>query len=404
MGSLRVLLAGGGTGGHLYPALNIARALRAADPTVELLFIGSERGLEARVLPETDYPHRLLPLQPLYRQRVWRNWRLVAAMPAIAAGVRRAFRDFDPHLVVGTGGYVSGPAVAWGRLKGCRTALQEQNAQPGLVTRLLSSRVDHIHLGYPEAETLLTVSPRTQVFAFGNPVSEPAAPMAEGQFEWPEGRVLLVVGGSQGAKGLNDRLLADLTWAASSWKVGGTSAVDAQSGPCARQGPGEATPAASATTSELWPSDLSLAWIAGPAHASEISRRTRELPWADRIHVHPFIEGLGARLKGVSLAVGRAGAMFIAELCAASVPAVFIPLPTSAGGHQISNAKAMVEAGAAEMREQGSLEPGELWRLCTAVLADETRLRRMGESARARARPDAAERIAESLLELAGSG
>jgi UDP-N-acetylglucosamine--N-acetylmuramyl-(pentapeptide) pyrophosphoryl-undecaprenol N-acetylglucosamine transferase len=404
MATPRILLAGGGTGGHLYPALNIAKALRSADSSVELLFIGSERGLEARVLPETDYPYRLLPLQPLYRQRIWRNWRLVAAMPAVAAGVRRVFRNFDPHLVIGSGGYVSGPAVAWGKWKGCRTAIQEQNAQPGLVTRLLSSRVDHIHLGYPEAEAKLKVSSGTQVFAFGNPVSAPAVVTGDRPFEWPQGRVLLVVGGSQGAKGLNDRLLADLTWAALFQKTEGTSAVDAQSGPCARQGPGEATPAASAFRSDLWPPDLSLVWIAGPSHASEISRRTRELPWATRIHVVPFIEELGAQLGGVSLAVARSGAMFIAELCAAAVPAVFVPLPTAAGGHQTSNAKAMVEAGAAEMREQESLEPGELWRLCIAALGDETRLQRMGASASERARPDAAERIAEVLLELVGSG
>ena len=119
----RIVFAGGGTGGHLYPALNIAKALRSADPSMELLFIGSERGLEARVLPETDYPYRLLPLQPLYRQRVWRNWRLVAAMPAVAAGVRRVFRNFDPHLVIGSGGYVSGPAVAWGKWRGARNPI-----------------------------------------------------------------------------------------------------------------------------------------------------------------------------------------------------------------------------------------------------------------------------------------
>jgi UDP-N-acetylglucosamine--N-acetylmuramyl-(pentapeptide) pyrophosphoryl-undecaprenol N-acetylglucosamine transferase len=398
---LKILLAGGGTGGHLYPALNIAQALARAEPGARFLFIGSRRGLEARVLPETGYPYHLLPLQPLYRQRPWRNWRLLAAMPAVAAGIAREFRRFDPHLVVGTGGYVSGPAVAWGRLKGCRTAIQEQNAQPGLVTRLLSARVDQLHLGYPEAESRLRVSARARVFAFGNPVSKPILPDGTEPYAWPPGRVLLVVGGSQGAKGLNDRLLEDLERAASRLSVESTAAVDARSGPRARRGPGEATSAARASTPRTWPADLSLVWIAGPAHAEAVSERVARLPWADRIRVVPFIEGLGAQLDRATLAVARAGAMLISEFSANGVPAVFVPLPTAAGGHQTPNAQAMVEAGAAEMREQGALEPGELWALCAELLADAEKLGRMAEATRARAHPDAADRIADALLRLA---
>lgn len=407
MATLRIVLAGGGTGGHLYPALNIADALARAEPSARFLFIGSQRGLEARVLPETGYPYHLLPLQPLYRQRPWRNWRLLWATPVVAVGVAREFRRFDPHLVVGTGGYVSGPAVSWGRLRGCRTALQEQNAQPGLVTRLLSARVDQLHLGYPEAESRLRVSARARVFAFGNPVPKPVLPEGTEAYEWPPGRVLLVVGGSQGAKGLNDRLLADLERAASTHAVESTAAVEARSGPRARRGPGEATSAARASTHQpgsaaaRWPADLSLVWVAGPTHADAVSARTARLPWADRIRVVPFIEGLGAQLGHATLAVTRAGAMLISELSAGGVPAVFIPLPTAAGGHQTPNARAMVEAGAAEMREQGELKPGELWELCVELLADTKKLERMAEATRARARPDAADRIAGALLELA---
>ncbi len=410
MTPLRIVLAGGGTGGHLYPALNIAEALGRADPDAQFLFIGSQRGLEARVLPETGYPYHLLPLQPLYRQRPWRNWRLLWGMPAVAVGIAREFRRFDPHLVVGTGGYVSGPAVAWGRLKGRRTAIQEQNAQPGLVTRLLSARVDQLHLGYPEAESRLRVSSRTRVFAFGNPVSKPLLPAGTEPYAWPRGRVLLVVGGSQGAKGLNDRLLADLERAASNHSVESTVAVEARSGPRARRGPGEATSAARASTSQSdsvgspWPPDLSLVWVAGPAHAEAVSDRVAGLPWADRIRVVPFIEGLGAQLGGATLAVARAGAMLISEFSASGVPAVFVPLPTAAGGHQTPNARAMVDAGAAEMREQAALRPGELWGLCLELLADAERLGRMAEASRARAHPDAADRIAGALLELARAG
>ncbi|MDX1577387.1 MAG: glycosyltransferase, partial [Gemmatimonadota bacterium] len=167
----RILLAGGGTGGHLYPALNIAAALRRVEPSAVCSFLGSRRGVEARVLPESDYAYRLLPLQPLYRHRPWRNWRLLVSAPAVVAGVRGAFRDFRPSIVVGTGGYVSGPALAWARIRGIPTAIQEQNAAPGLVTRLLASRVDQIHLGYPEAAPPRNAGAAAGVYTLGKTVA-----------------------------------------------------------------------------------------------------------------------------------------------------------------------------------------------------------------------------------------
>lgn len=396
-GGPRILLAGGGTGGHLYPALNLAAALRRAEPAVELFLLGARRGLEARVLPGSGLPYRLLPFQPIWRRRPWRNWRLIASVPAVVEGLAGTFSSFDPHLVVGTGGYASGPAILWARLAGRRIAIQEQNAEPGLVTRWLARWADQVHLGYPEAEGELTTGPRTRVFAHGNPVAtfataasepnssasalspaglepSPAAPTTPRAFEWPEGRILLVAGGSQGARGINERLLADLE------------------GERATAGPGAAWPL---------PEDVALVWVAGPAHAAEVTERADRLPWAGRIRVVPFIEGLAARLGRTSLAVARAGAMFVAELAAAGVPSVLVPFPAAAGGHQTANARAMEEAGAAVVREEAELQPGELLSLAAAILGDEPRRRRMAEAARARGAPDAADRIAAELLALA---
>ncbi|MXW68052.1 MAG: UDP-N-acetylglucosamine--N-acetylmuramyl-(pentapeptide) pyrophosphoryl-undecaprenol N-acetylglucosamine transferase [Gemmatimonadales bacterium] len=377
MASPRILLAGGGTGGHLYPALNLAAAFGRLAPEVECVFLGGRRGLEARVLPDAGYEFRLLPLQPLYRQRPWRNWRLFASAPTVMAGVRRAFRDFDPRLVVGTGGYVAGPALAGARLHGVPAAIQEQNAAPGLVTRLFAPAVDQIHLGYPEAEARLRVGGRTRLSALGNPVAPgadgAAAPNGSGsstpaRFDWPRGRNLLVFGGSQGALGLNRAFLRDLEWAA--------------------------------RDAAAWPDGVSVVWIAGPAHAAELSARTSELPFADRVRVVPYIDDLGRQLGGVTLALCRSGAMSLAELCAAGRPAVLVPLPTSAGGHQLTNARALAEAGAAEVREEGELEAGELWSLCRDILTDDGRLARMSESAASRGRPDAALDIAREMLTL----
>lgn len=363
----RVLLTGGGTGGHLYPALNLADALRRLRPDVELLHVGARRGIEAEVLPGRDLPHRLLPVHPIRRSRPWRNWRLALRAPGVAVGARRIGRSFDPDVVVGTGGYASGPMVLWARLAGRPLALQEQNAEPGLVTRWMAGSADQIHLGFPEARERLSPGPGAEVHAFGNPVAPPGrgAPT----FDWPgEGRVALVVGGSQGARGLNRRLAADLREV------------------------------------RAWPTDLTLVWIAGREHADEVADRVARLPWSDRIRVTPWIEALGRQLDRVDLAVGRAGAMFVSELAAAGVPALLVPFPSAAGGHQRANARALEEAGAAVVREEDALGEGQLWAEASRILADDERREAMADAARERGAPDAADRVAEALLRLAGGG
>jgi len=357
----RVLLTGGGTGGHLVPALNLAAALRRSDPALRLMLVGARRGVEARVLPDSGYDHRLLPMEPLYRSRPWRNWRLVARLPGVIGGLGQLFREFDPHLVVGTGGYASAPAVAWAVAFGRRTALQEQNAMPGVVTRMFAARVDQVHLGYPEARARLRTGPHTQVFEHGNPVAPGGGRTPHA---WPPGRVLLVVGGSQGARALNEHLLAGLH--------GGLA----------------------------WPSDVSVVWVAGHEHAAGVAGRVREARLAERIQVVPFIPDLGAQLHRVAFAISRAGAMTTAELAAAGVPAALVPLPSAAGQHQTFNARALQDAGAAVLREESRLDGEELWTTALNLLADQARLRSMSESMRQRGRPDAADRIAEDLMRL----
>jgi len=277
-------------------------------------------------------------------------------------------------VVVGTGGYASGPAVLYGLLSGRRTALQEQNAIPGLVTRRLASRVDRVFLGYPEAADRLNVGRNTRVLAWGNPVAtrippnresdRPGGPGTDG-FEWPGGRLVGVIGGSQGARGLNELLAADLLEA------------------------------------ERWPEDTTLVWISGPRHLDSVNAAVAATRWADRIVTVPWVDDLGARLSGLSLVISRSGAMFCSELAAAGVPAVLVPFPAAAGDHQRHNAAALESAGAAVMLEERTMKRGELWGEVLDLLAEEERLLRMASEMRARGRPDAAERIAGELLDLA---
>lgn len=361
-----ILVTGGGTGGHLYPALNLVEALRDLSPELRLLYVGARRGLEAEVVPGRDLPHRLLPIHPLHRSRPWRNWRLAAgALPSLV-GAARTLREVDPDAVLGTGGYAAGPVVCCALLTGRPVALQEQNAYPGMVTRLTARWTDQLHLGFPEASERVSPGSDTEVFTFGNPVPPPGRPPAE-SFDWPEdGRVVLVAGGSQGARSLNQRLVSDL-----------------------RQ-------------IRAWPSDLHLVWIAGRREAEDLAAEVDRIPWSDRIRVVAYIEELGRQLDRVTLAISRAGAMFLSELAAAGVPAVLVPYPAAAGGHQRENARAMADAGAAVVRDERGLGDGELWRLASHIVADRDRLEAMSEAARSRGAPNAARRIAREVLRLAG--
>jgi len=369
---IRVLLAGGGTGGHLYPALALGEAIRRADPDAAVMYVGAERGVEARVLPERAVPHALLPLEPIRRSRPWENWRLVPAMLRSGTGLRRVFRDFRPDVVVGTGGYASGPAVAWALLAGVPTALQEQNSYPGLVTRWLAPRVRQLHLAFPEAKRHLKLG-RTVVFEFGNPIQPPdlAADRAAARdhFGLGSGTVVLVVGGSQGARAINEAMLADLR-----------GVLEGR------------LPAR--------PQGTEILWATGPTHHESIQGRLAEMGSPDWIHTRPYIQEMPKALAAADIAVSRAGAMALAELCAWGVPSVLVPFPYAAADHQRHNAAALDEAEAAVMVDERDLSPGALWERLVSLAGDDQRRNAMAARARDRGRPDAADRIAERLLEL----
>jgi UDP-N-acetylglucosamine--N-acetylmuramyl-(pentapeptide) pyrophosphoryl-undecaprenol N-acetylglucosamine transferase len=369
----RVIFAGGGTGGHLYPALALAEAVRALDPAAEILFIGARRGIEARVLPERGEEHVLLPLEPIRRERPWENWRLGPALLRSGLGLRRAFRAFRPQLVVGTGGYASGPVVGYGILRGLPTALQEQNSYPGLVTRMLAGRTRQLHLAFPEARARLKPGPRTEVFEFGTPIRppdpDPDRAAARAAFGLGDGTVALVVGGSQGARAINEALLSDLRLVA----------ADRLPRP---------------------PAGLEILWATGPSHHDSIAARLAQLGLQDWVRAVPYIREMPAALASADLAVSRSGAMAIAELCAWGVPSIQVPFPHAAANHQLHNARALADAGAAILVPESELDAGRLWSELVGLAADEPRRAALAAAARDRGHPDAARRIAEALLTL----
>lgn len=369
----RVLFAGGGTGGHLYPALALAEALRRQEPAAEVFFVGARRGVEARVLPERGVPHRLLPFEPIRRARPWENWRLLPAFFGSVAGLRRVFREFRPQLVVGTGGYASGPVVAAGLLRGLPTAVQEQNSFPGLTTRWLAARVRQVHLAFPEALRYLKPGRQTEVFEHGNPIRPPDPTLdrteARARFGLGGGTVALVVGGSQGARAINQALLEDLRAVA----AGRLSAP---------------------------PAGLQILWATGPAHYEGVAAQLAGAGVGGWVRAVPYLNDMPRALAAADLAVSRAGAMALAELCAWGLPSLLVPLPSAAANHQHHNAVALAEAGAAVLVPEAELGSGRLWAELLGLAADAERRAALAAGARRRGRPDAADRIVAELLKL----
>jgi UDP-N-acetylglucosamine--N-acetylmuramyl-(pentapeptide) pyrophosphoryl-undecaprenol N-acetylglucosamine transferase len=363
-----VVVAGGGTGGHLYPALNIADALRALRPDVRVLFVGAQRGLEARVLPERGEWHELLPVQGFDRGNPVRAARGVLGLARSLARAWSLLRRHRPAVVVVTGGYAAAPAGFVAAMTGLPLLLQEQNSVPGWVTRALSRRARRAYLAYPEAEARLPALAGRVLFA-GNPVRPGAVrPREETRtsFGVPlNARLVVMAGGSQGSLALNN-LLADIVRRVCNGQL-------------------------------RRPDDVHLLWVSGHAHATAVAGVVAECGSPTWVHAVPYLNDLPSALAAAELAISRAGAMSTAEILIRGLPAILVPLPTAAADHQTANARALERAGAALLVPQSALTPESLWASVTELLASPERLARMKDAALALARPHAAAEIAADI-------
>ncbi|MCC6243309.1 MAG: UDP-N-acetylglucosamine--N-acetylmuramyl-(pentapeptide) pyrophosphoryl-undecaprenol N-acetylglucosamine transferase [Gemmatimonadaceae bacterium] len=355
-----IWFAGGGTGGHLYPGLAIARALVKHDASFVPHFIGARRGIEREVLPTTEFAHTLLELHPLYRQAPWKNWHTLAGAMSAWRALSALARVAKPQAVVGTGGYAAGVALAWARAHGVPTILHEPDSHPGMTTRAFASAARAVYLGFPEAARQLRTAPTADVQALGAPIEAPPAvaesrDVSRARWQIPvDAFVVLVFGGSQGARALNEAVAA--------WCRAGI------------------------------PAGVSMIWATGrgqyDAYASLASAQVRVLPY-----LSPITEAYAA----ADVAITRAGAMSIAELCAWGVPSVLVPLPTAAQNHQMHNATAVAASGAALHLPQAQLSAEQLDTLVRGWMADPSPLLAMRGAARARAKPTAAAEIARAM-------
>jgi UDP-N-acetylglucosamine--N-acetylmuramyl-(pentapeptide) pyrophosphoryl-undecaprenol N-acetylglucosamine transferase len=362
----RVMVVGGGTGGHLFPGIAVVEELRRRNPQVQVMFVGTERGIENRVLPRLGEKLSLVDVRPWLGRSPLQLARNVAILPKAVAQATGLLRQWKPQLVLGLGGYTAGPVLMLAAAMRIPTALLEQNAHVGLTNRLLSNTVGRAYLTY--AQTLAQFG-AAKGRVLGNPVRRAFVEAAQMAMNDPAGmearaRRVLVLGGSQGAKTLND-----------------------------------VVPAALALAS-LASQNVSVLHQTGESMVEPVKARYAEL--GVDAEVVPFIDDMARAYASASLVVARAGATTLAELCAIGKPSILIPYPHAAEDHQTKNARAMEEAGAAIAIAESELTAEGLAKQVRTLLVGRSERRAMAEAARALGRPEAAAAIVDDLCAYLG--
>ncbi|MBL8636290.1 MAG: undecaprenyldiphospho-muramoylpentapeptide beta-N-acetylglucosaminyltransferase [Myxococcales bacterium] len=366
----RVVIAGGGTGGHLFPGLALAEQLSQRGASIT--FVGTARGIEAKVVPSSGYPLELIEVSGLKRQGAVATLRSLLRLPVALLQTLRLLRKLRPDVVVGVGGYASGPVVLLASLLRIPTVVLEQNSIPGLTNRILSHVVRRVFTSFPHASRYF---PRGKVELLGNPVRQSITDSSVPEPVEAVGPVrLLILGGSLGAKAVNTLL------------------TDALAELCKNP-----PPALSPLREHLY-----IHHQTGPSDLEPTQQRYSQLPeLASCVSVEPFISNMASAYRDCDLMIGRAGATTIAELTALGRPAVLIPFPFAADDHQTHNARYLVEHGAARMLLQKDTTPGQLAQVIVELCQDRTVLTAMASASRRLGKPDAAKRIADEVLRLA---
>jgi UDP-N-acetylglucosamine--N-acetylmuramyl-(pentapeptide) pyrophosphoryl-undecaprenol N-acetylglucosamine transferase len=354
---LRVLIAGGGTGGHLFPGLAVARALKARVPGVQVSFAGTAGGIEARVVP-TEFDLDLIRSGGLKGKSAMALLRGFGLLPLSALDAWRVITRRKPDVVIGVGGYSSGPMVAVAAARGIPTLLLEQNAVPGITNRLLAPLVKSAAVTYDRSLRYFGA----KGFVSGNPVRQEFLNVDDAALDADNVRVL-IFGGSQGAHAINMAMV--------------------------EAAPRLATAAAVSVVCQTGTRDYDM--VREAFQRSGVQGR-----------VERFIDAMHREVGQAGLIVSRAGATTLAEITAAGRPAILIPLPTATDDHQRKNAEALEAAGAAEVIEQDQLTGALLASRILALAADPDKRTSMSAAAKRLARPDAADRIADVVVKLAG--
>ena len=367
----RIIISGGGTGGHIFPALSIANALKAVDSSVDILFVGAQGRMEMEKIPAEGYPVRGLPVAGFYRKKIWKNAGVIIKLFKSLRMAGEILREFRPHAVVGVGGYASGPLLRKAHQYGIPSLVQEQNSHAGITNRLLAKKVDRICVAYEGMEKYF---PKHKIIITGNPIrenlellhnNEPlrSSKKAEAQvfFALRYSRpVILVLGGSLGSKSINEAIKAGLP--------------------------------------RIIAEEVQLLWQTGKIYFDDIRESTASYH-SDSIAIHDFIGRMDLAYSLADVVISRAGAATISELAVVGLPSVLVPSPNVAEDHQTRNAMTLVKRDAALMVRDAETSV-RLIDVCLGLVRDEEKKKMLSQNIQRMAQRYSAKRIAEAVFKL----
>lgn len=367
---MKILISGGGTGGHIFPALSIANALRRRDPEVEILFVGALGRMEMERVPAAGYKIVGLPVAGFDRKRPWRNFQVLIKLWKSMRLARKVLKDFQPDACVGVGGYASGPMLKAAQKRGIPTLIQEQNSYAGVTNKLLAKKAKAICVAYDGMERFF---PAESITLTGNPVRHEIAtanlPRREAKKQLgfdPERPLVVVVGGSLGARTINEAMIRSLD--------------------------------------EILATGASVLWQTGKLYFERCRKETETIvrKYGDgRAEVVPFVSRMDLVYCGADVMVSRAGASTISEIQLTGVPSILVPSPNVAEDHQRKNAQALSNRDAAVMILDKDCEQ-ELAPTVLRLLETPSLRESISENAKRMALPGADDKIVDRLLSIIG--
>jgi len=365
MEDIRIIISGGGTGGHIFPAVSIANAIKAICPEAKILFVGAQNRMEMQRVPDAGYEIVGLPVAGFDRQHLLKNVSVIIKLLKSQLKARRVIKQFNPQVAVGVGGYASGPTLKMAGVLGIPTLIQEQNSYAGVTNKLLAKKANTICVAYEGMERFF---PKEKIILTGNPVRQgllKSVSRSEAiqlfHLE-PEKKVILVLGGSLGARTINNSLLSNLS--------------------LIKNHP-----------------DVQFIWQTGKIYYEQVSQKVHEAGEIANLYVSDFIKDMASAYAAADLVISRAGAGSISEFCMLHKPVILVPSPNVAEDHQTKNALALVNKGAAiyikDIDAEKKLVPEAL-----EVVNDDEKLLELSNNISKLALPDAADKIAKEVIKL----
>lgn len=366
---LRIIISGGGTGGHIFPAVSIANAIRAKYPEAKILFVGALGRMEMQRVPAAGYEIVGLPISGFNRKNMLKNVVVLYRIWKSQQMAKKIIRKFNPMAAVGVGGYASGPMLNQCTKMGIPCLIQEQNSYAGVTNKILSKKVDRICVAYDGMERFF---PADKIVKTGNPVrqalldtklTKAEALKSFGLSE--DKKTILIVGGSLGARTVNESVLQNLDM--------------------------------------IKESGVQFIWQTGKYYNASIMAELKQRGTVPSLHVTDFISDMGAAYKAADLVISRSGASSISEFCLIGKPVILVPSPNVAEDHQTKNAMALVNKNAA-LYVKDADAPAEVVKLALQTVKDDARLKELSENILKLALPDSADIIANEVVKLARRG